>query len=246
MAWDNDELSRVRNLHARSFHDATSYADAPDLAAYLGLGQVEALHMPVPLNIVLVGFSGDGNMGVDIAPDVLTNWLDAVDAVLPHTRVSLSELSCSEDGHCAGQMEGSLPPSPLASTVHLNFSANVVVLQKGAVLGAFERAITAFSRPLDPEVEGGHQQVDALKMEAFVQSFVDALGLANSGYTLLVINPHWSSTLPAYGYRVGFSAGEVEMLASQVIVLLFFWFAFGLFVWFVFGCGVGGARLFFA
>jgi hypothetical protein len=41
-------------------------------------------------------------------------------------------------------------PSPLSSYVHLNFSCEVVVVQRKAVLDSFERAIFAFSRPEDP------------------------------------------------------------------------------------------------
>lgn len=62
-------------------------------------------------------------------------------------------------GHCAGAAEVSLPPSPLPSYVHLNISCNVVAIQKGEVLSTFERAITAFSRPVDPDYEDGDQQV---------------------------------------------------------------------------------------
>ena len=37
------------------------------------------------------------------------------------------------------------------------------------------------------------------------------LGLANS-YNFLVLNPHWSSSTPAYGYRAGFSDKEMAMI----------------------------------
>jgi hypothetical protein len=63
-------------------------------------------------------------------------------------------------GHCAGTAElESVTPSPLPSFVHLNMSCNVVVIQKGDVLTTFERAIAAFSRPMDPNYVEGDQQV---------------------------------------------------------------------------------------
>jgi hypothetical protein len=63
-------------------------------------------------------------------------------------------------GHCAGTAElDSVAPSPLPSFVHLNMSCNVVVIQKGDVLSTFERAIAAFSRPMDPDYVEGDQQV---------------------------------------------------------------------------------------
>lgn len=36
----------------------------PNLAAYLGLHPVDALHMSVPLNIMFIGFKGEGNAKV--------------------------------------------------------------------------------------------------------------------------------------------------------------------------------------
>jgi hypothetical protein len=61
-------------------------------------------------------------------------------------------------------------------------------------------------------------QVDALKMEEFVDSFIGALGLDRS-YTLLVINPKWSPSLPSYTYRIGFSEPELRLLHEQVRTL---------------------------
>lgn len=63
-------------------------------------------------------------------------------------------------------------------------------------------------------------QVDALKMEAFVDSFILGMGLERS-YTLLVINPKWSPSLPSYTYRIGFSEPELRLLHEQVDVDIF-------------------------
>jgi hypothetical protein len=43
--------------------------------------------------------------------------------------------------------------------VRLNFSANVVVVARAEVLETYERAVAAFSRPVDPDHEAGTQQV---------------------------------------------------------------------------------------
>jgi hypothetical protein len=40
------------------------YVQQPNLAEYLGLRPVEALHMSVPLNAVFIGFKGEGNAKV--------------------------------------------------------------------------------------------------------------------------------------------------------------------------------------
>lgn len=62
-------------------------------------------------------------------------------------------------GQCAGLVSGRYAPTPLASHVHLNFTAGVVVVRGRDVISAFEQAISAFSRPVDPSIETGSQQV---------------------------------------------------------------------------------------
>jgi len=224
LAWDAPALKRLRAA-ARGDHlrDLDAFLRAPSLAAFLGLDPVEALHVPLPVNVVLVGFQGDGHAGVDLPAGVVREWLArGLDHVIPHTRVSLAELSCAEDGHCLGRLDAASAaraPSPLPSAVRLNASVTVASVARGEVLAAFERAIAAFSRPSDPAEPAGAQQVDALKMDAFVESFVEALGLADGGYTLLVLNPSWSAGLASYAYRAGFTAEEIEQLHGQLELL---------------------------
>jgi hypothetical protein len=216
-------LKRLRQA-ARGEHlrDLGAFLKAPSLAAFLGLDPVEALHVPLPVNVVLIGFQGDGHVNVDLPASVIKEWLArGLDHVLPHTRVALAELSCAEDGHCLGRLDASAvrSPSPLPSVVRLNASVTVATVAKGEVLAAFDRAIAAFSRPTDPAEPMGAQQVDALKMDAFVESFVEALGFADSGYTLLVLNPNWSPGLASYSYRAGFTTEEIEQLHGQLDLL---------------------------
>lgn len=64
---------------------------------------MDAIHLPVPLNIVLVGFAGDGNMGVNISLAELNTWFQHLDHVLPHTRIDASDISCQEDGERRGR-----------------------------------------------------------------------------------------------------------------------------------------------
>ncbi|KXZ55672.1 hypothetical protein GPECTOR_2g1222 [Gonium pectorale] len=170
-----------------------------NLAEYLGLAPVESLHLPVPLNVILLGFAGDGNGGVNISLPELNDWFEHLDHILPHTRIDRAELTCQEDGQCAGLVHGRFHPTPMPSHVHLNFSCNVVRVARRSVVDAFERAIAAFSRPVDPAVATG---VDAAKMEALVDHFVGALGLESS-YSLVVLNPTWHVDEPVYGYRMG-------------------------------------------
>ncbi len=62
-------------------------------------------------------------------------------------------------GLCSGLVHGTLRPEPVTSYVHLNFSCNIILTRKQTVVSTFERAIHTFSRPIDPEIEMGAQQV---------------------------------------------------------------------------------------
>eukprot|EP00955_Chlamydomonas_euryale_P083459 363864-Chlamydomonas_euryale.AAC.7 len=52
-------------------------------------------------------------------------WFGQLDHVLPHARIELAELDCSETGYCAGMVHGHYHQRPLPSYVHLNFSCQV-------------------------------------------------------------------------------------------------------------------------
>ncbi|GFR52074.1 hypothetical protein Agub_g14597, partial [Astrephomene gubernaculifera] len=190
LSFDNPELSRLVNLHNKNFDDPKEFLASANLADYLGLRPISSLHLPVPLHVVLVGFAGDGNAAVNISLPELNEWFEHVDHVLPHTRVDRAELNCQEDGQCAGLLHGRFHPTPLRSHVHLNFSCNVVLVRRRAVVDTLERAIAAFSRPVDPGLVTGVQQVDAAKMEAFLDHFLSALRLPPAP-SLLLLNPAW-------------------------------------------------------
>ena len=50
-----------------------------------------------------------------------------------------------------------------------------------------------------------------------MDSFIGALGLEKS-YTMLVLNPRWSPSLPSYNYRIGLREAEIRLLNEQVRV----------------------------
>ncbi|EFJ49585.1 hypothetical protein VOLCADRAFT_89945 [Volvox carteri f. nagariensis] len=207
-----NEAATPKRRGLNLFH--AEFLGSANLAEYLGLFPVDSLHLPIPLNVVLVGFHGDGNAGVNITTWELNDWFSHLDHVLPHTRIDRSELTCEEDGQCAGLVHGRFHPTPMPSYVHLNFTCNVVLIKRTDVVDTFERAISVFSRPVDPAVTTGMQQVDAHKMEVLVDHFVTALGLENS-YSLVVLNPNWHADEPVYGYRLGISSQEMQAVKGN-------------------------------
>jgi hypothetical protein len=78
----------------------------------------------------------------------------------PQTPAAPRAFATRAPGHCGGKVDASAAaPDPLPSHVRLNFSCNVVAVSKAEVLETYERAINAFSRPVDPDFESGVQQV---------------------------------------------------------------------------------------
>lgn len=51
-----------------------------------------------------------------------------------------------------------------------------------------------------------------------MDGFLASLGLSD-GYTMLVMNPKWSASLPSYSYRVGFSEEEVKVLVEEAATI---------------------------
>lgn len=70
------------------------------------------------------------------------------------------------------------------------------------------------ARPAVRNLNPPPRQVDALKMEPFVSSLLEGLGVGE-GYAVVVANPHRSGQ-SGYGFRAGFSSEEVEMLQEEV------------------------------
>lgn len=50
---------------------------------------MEVLHVPVPINFVLIGFDGEGNGGVQLLEDDMRRWFENMDFEFAHTRVQV-------------------------------------------------------------------------------------------------------------------------------------------------------------
>lgn len=77
----------------------------------------------------------------------------------PCSRRALLARACA--GHCTGRADGVVEAAPLPARVRYSFSANVVAVGRSEVIEAYERALAAFGRQVDPEdeAEGAERQV---------------------------------------------------------------------------------------
>ena len=227
LAGDDDALADPR------VGDAPDPGAARDLASALGLDRVASVRVPVPVTFVFVGFDGDGQLGLHLEPDELERWFHHLDHVAPHVRVPPSS---------ARGFRGSSAPdeSPLVSLARHDFTCRVARAGPRA-LDAFERFLEIRARPVDPTTASSstgrrppragelgeprdpkppaadarvEYHVDAAAMAEFVDSFVDALGLADE-YALVVLNPRKNVLDGRYGYRHGFAEGEIAELRPR-------------------------------
>lgn len=212
LAWDTDELQKIRKLHKKNFNDKADYLQSRNLAEYLGLSRVDALHLPVPVNVILLGFKSDGHMDVDVSAEEMKSWFEHIDHVIPHTRVPLSELSCQEDGSCT-RLGRVRRPAPLESYVHLNISAQVVEVSPEVLL-KFEKALEAFSRPAYSTYPNGPRVVDAGNVEHFIDGFLNDLGLLWS-YSIIILNPARTPNGQSYSYKAGLQKNEIDSLTQD-------------------------------
>ena len=230
-----EERARGRRRRARTprVGDAPDPGAARDLASALGLDRVASVRVPVPVTFVFVGFDGDGQLGLHLEPDELERWFHHLDHVAPHVRVPPSS---------ARGFRGSSAPdeSPLVSLARHDFTCRVARAGPRA-LDAFERFLEIRARPVDPTTASSstgrrppragelgeprdpkppaadarvEYHVDAAAMAEFVDSFVDALGLADE-YALVVLNPRKNVLDGRYGYRHGFAEGEIAELRPR-------------------------------
>jgi len=166
---------------------------------------VDKIHVPVPLNFILIGFNGDGNRGLSLAEDELQRWFHHMDFEEPHTRVPVDGYATDDDTKL-----------PSVSYVHYNYSAHVVEVGN-EVTKTFERALNLYRRPVDPtpgkKVE--QWQVDATQMNALVESLLKEMGIESNAYNILLMNPHRAPNGTQYGYRTGFSQEEIDYLATN-------------------------------
>ena len=169
--------------------------------AHLVVRGVRRVHLPVPVNLVLVGFGGDGREDVRLGNEEIEQWLEALDTDRPHMLVG--------GGHGAATRAG---------VVHYNFSVHAVTLGSRAA-GVLERTIAAAARPDDPRAPpaaaGQAYQVDRGALTHALDSLVDELHLDSAAFTMFVANPHSHRGMPHYGYRAGASPAEVEALLTE-------------------------------
>ncbi|EKX49685.1 hypothetical protein GUITHDRAFT_162074 [Guillardia theta CCMP2712] len=209
------EVARLQEeLHASLSRAAASkqrWLEANDLAKYNGLKKEPYLTVPVDLNVVFLGFAGDGHYKLNLAERTLRPWFEHMQQTLPHSFVPSSESSDSS--------------APQPSHVYFKYHLRVLELHED-VNSVIESLIWDNARPEDPWQEGpaiswtsqDMHQVDIVPVENALTDLVDTLRL-NGSYTLFLMNPKLPYPDFNYGYRYGFSQAELDRMHENATLL---------------------------
>ncbi|KAG0568443.1 hypothetical protein KC19_6G020200 [Ceratodon purpureus] len=208
---DDWEVSNVVKKEA-----LVNYTKAGYLGYYLKLEEIDAVHIPVPINLIFLGFNGDGNQGIKLGQAELERWFTNLDHLFEHTRVPQLGESLTPFYRLKG--DGTQRHHlPLVSNTHYNYSVHSIEMDAG-VTEVFERAIVALSRREDPsdtkldtEVMW---QVDMDGMAHIFSSFINFLQLEDA-YNIIVLNPKRNATRANYGYRRGLSEEELRFFEND-------------------------------
>ncbi|CAI5950783.1 unnamed protein product [Closterium sp. NIES-65] len=264
-----DDLKRPSKFY-NGYNEVDHYVKQGNLAEYLGLKAVRAIHVPIPVNLIFIGFNASGDHGMRMREGDMRRWLQRMDHVEEHTRAPLNwpsllarlahtmgaggELVRSDDDddddeeeEGEGEGEGLEYDLPLISSVHYNYTVHVMEMGE-RVASVFQAAVRTLSRPDDPTAAAashdddddpadspphphhpssssssgaggaGQQQwyqVDMGAMAHVVDSLVDSLQLDASAYNVIVLNLNRARARRRYGYRLGLSNAEFNMLKTS-------------------------------
>ncbi|MED6219181.1 hypothetical protein PIB30_033497 [Stylosanthes scabra] len=208
---DFDDLTS--SSHGKS--SAVNYTIAGNIANYLKLQEVDAIHLPVPVNFIFIGFEGTGHQEFKLLPEEIERWFTKIDHIFEHTRIRHEEVLTPFYRTSINKLQ--LHHLPLVSHVNYNFSVHAIEMGE-KVTSILERAINVFGRKVDPagsgDNDGGVWQVDLDMIDGLFASLVEYLQLENA-YNIFILNPKRDGKMRKYGYRKGLSQPEINFLQEN-------------------------------
>ncbi|QHO42771.1 hypothetical protein HN51_008445 [Arachis hypogaea] len=193
---------------------ALNYTIAGNIANYLKLQEVDAIHLPVPVNFIFIGFEGKGHQEFKLLPEEIERWFTKIDHIFEHTRIRHEEVLTPFYKTSINKMQ--LHHLPLVSHINYNFSVHAIEMGE-KVTSILECAINVFGRKVDPAGSGdngGVWQVDLDMIDGLFASLVEYLQLENA-YNIFILNPKRDGKTPKYGYRRGLSQPEINLLQEN-------------------------------
>lgn len=192
------------------------------------------MSLPIHINLIFVGFDGDGQNGIKIPTHLFEEWFEHVEHTIDHETIPFGDNSTKPSSFvyssnrvfaCRSNIFAPFSFERSYSRVKYRFMARIIKVSS-LVNTIIENAIMYHLRAEDPEYDPKSTAttdsrinpetfyVDAFKFSSLLVSLVRHLGLGSqNGYTLFVLNPKSAiNEDQKYGYRVGFSHQEIDAL----------------------------------
>lgn len=196
---------------------------AGDMANYRSLSEIISVSLPLPINLIFVGFDGDGEHGLELVEDNFNEWFEHIDHFVRHRIVPVGE-------------EQTTTERRKTPKTHVKYQLNYNLVKLDPLVNTIvEDTIYWHLRPEDPnykkagedfhageheqkdEPKGGNEKfyVDAFKLSRVLYHLILSVNLTDS-YTLFIMNPKKAvGSDQTYGYRVGFSEAEISELQKR-------------------------------
>jgi len=123
------------------FHSHTTLTthNQGNLALFGNITTPTTFHLPIPVNLLLIGFEGEGNEGLHLSNEEFHSWFQFIDTEFHHTVVPVGEEQTTTEH---------FPTRP----THIEYRYNIhVVRTSPLVTTILEDAIIWHLRPEDPE-----------------------------------------------------------------------------------------------
>eukprot|EP01091_Cochliopodium_minus_P014174 TRINITY_DN4769_c0_g1_i1.p1 TRINITY_DN4769_c0_g1~~TRINITY_DN4769_c0_g1_i1.p1 ORF type:complete len:921 (-),score=222.56 TRINITY_DN4769_c0_g1_i1:24-2786(-) len=178
-----------------------------NLQTYFEIFPVKKISIPIYINLIFLGFDGDGNDAIQLVDENLELWFEHVTHQLPHIVLPVGE---EQTNTKKIKMEDTkLDYIYSINVIKLDPMVNTII-EDVLVWGVRDEYNTADSK------KGNICYVDSYRVTTVLHSLLDHLKLTKS-YTLFVMNP--KKPLPQkkqqYGYRTGFSQTEIDTLYNS-------------------------------
>jgi len=200
------------------------WIESENIGKLLDLHFTKTLHLTIPVNIIFVGFGGEGNRGINLSQEDLLEWFSHIEHSIKNVIVPIGEDYTTTD-------------KINTPSTHIEYSFDLQVSKLDPMVNTLiEDAIFWHLRsesgkdqqpssvPLDDD--NGIDTIEEHEIEkkfytnpylvsSLLSSLCESLAINNNSYTVFVLNPNHPSTSDSghiYGYRTGFSNLELKQL----------------------------------
>lgn len=187
--------------HGGTHVDLSTWVAAHDVAHFLGISPTKRVYVPLQVNVVLIGFQGDGNHFLEVSKARLARWFEHVIHERSHVVVPLFE----------EQVTTRKQPPTRDTRIQYDFQLNFVMAHP-LVTVALENVLLQNARTDD---ESSTMYVDVYRVTSLLHHLATSMRMDESSYTLFILNPKPPVEGRRYGYRAGLSRSELDALRAD-------------------------------